>query len=334
MAQFGVVIPSWGEFGDAGAIREVVLAAEDLGYDTAWFGDHVIVPDYAAHISAPNWYEPLTTCIFGAGLTTRLRFGTDVLVAPYRNPVLVAKMLSTADQLSGGRLTLGVGVGYVSGEFAALDAPPYAERGAVTDEYLQVLRTLWECDGSLSFDGRYVQLHDVQFAPAPAQLPFPVWVGGNGAAAYRRAAAYGNGWHPLFPTVDAYRTGREEILRRRREAGGPLAAAAFTFSYSCPQTRVVLDGDAAPLHSATYADLGEIPDEYHYAPAVPEASDGRPLFIGTPEQLVADVDAFVAAGVDHFALRFWAGTPGVTPAEVIDQMRAFAERVVPNVASG
>ena len=327
MAEFGVVIPSWGELGEPGPIREVIQAAESLGFHTAWFGDHVVIPDYAAHISAPRWFEPLTCCIFGAGITTRLRFGTDVLVAPYRNPVLVAKMLSTADQLSGGRLTVGVGVGYVSGEFAALGAPPYAERGAVTDEYLRLFRTLWESDGSLSFDGSYVHLDGVQFAPPPAQQPLPLWVGGNGPAALRRAAALGDGWHPLFPTVDAYRHGREEILRRRDGAGGP-----FTFSYSCPQTRVVVGDDPAALHSTTYADLGEVPDEYSYAPAVPETPDGRPMFIGTPEQLVADIDAFVAVGVDHFALRFWAGTPGVTPAQTIEQMRLFAELVAPNVA--
>ena len=330
MAEFGVVIPSWGEYGDAGAIREVIAAAEALGYDTAWFGDHVVVPDYAAHISAPNWYEPLTLCIYGAGMTTRLRFGTDVLVAPYRNPVLLAKMLSTADQLAGGRLTLGVGVGYVSGEFAALDAPPYAERGAVTDEYLQVLRTLWESDGSLSFDGRYVTLDGVQFAPPPAQQPFPVWVGGNGAG----RAAPGRGVRQrLAPAVPDRRRlpGRPGRDPAPASGGGRGRRRAFTFSYSCPQTRVVTEGETS-LHSTTYADLGEIPDEYHYAPAVPEAADGRPLFIGTPEQLVADIDAFVAVGVDHFALRFWAGTPGVGPAQVIEQMRLFAELVAPNVA--
>ena len=331
MTEFGVVIPSWGEYGDPARIREVIVAAEDLGYHTAWFGDHVVIPDYAAHISAPRWFEPLTCCIFGAGLTTTLRFGTDVLVLPYRNPVVLAKMLSTADQLCGGRLTLGAGVGYVSGEFAALSAPPYDERGAVTDEYLRVLQTLWESEGSLSFDGRYVQLDAVQFAPAPRQQPFPVWVGGNGPAAYRRAAELGTGWHPLFPTVDAYRSGRHAILRRRADAGIADPAAGFTFSYSCPQTRVVVEPDAAPAHSTTYADLGEVPEEYHYAPAVPEAPDGRPRFIGTPEEVVADLRAYVAAGVDHFALRFWAGTPGVEPAQLIEQMRAFAELVVPAV---
>jgi probable F420-dependent oxidoreductase len=326
MTGFGVVIPSWGEYGDPGRIRELVEAAEALGYDTAWFGDHVVVPDYAAHISAPNWYEPLTCCVYGAGVTTRLRFGTDVLVAPYRNPVVLAKMLSTADRLCGGRLTLGVGVGYVSGEFEALGAPPYAERGAVTDEYLAVLHALWESEGSLSYDGRYVALRDVQFAPAPAQQPFPVWVGGNGAAAYRRAARFGTGWHPLFPSVDAYRAGREAITSRRAAEGrdGP-----FTFSYSCPHTTVLTGASAEPAHQASYSDLGEVPDEYLYAPPPPTAPDGRPRFIGTPDELVADVRAYVDAGVDHFALRFWAGTPGVEPSAVIDQMRRFAEDVAP-----
>ncbi|HZP31604.1 MAG TPA: TIGR03619 family F420-dependent LLM class oxidoreductase [Acidimicrobiia bacterium] len=330
MTEFGVVIPSWGDYGDPARIRDVIVAAEELGFHTAWFGDHVIIPDYAAHVSPPNWYEPLACCIYGAGLTTTLRFGTDVLVLPYRNPVALAKMLSTADQLCGGRLTLGVGVGYVSGEFAALGTPPYEQRGAVTDEYLAVLHTLWDADGSLSFDGRYVHLHEVQFAPGPAQRPFPVWVGGNGAAAYRRAARYGTGWHPLFPTVDAYRAGREAILRRRADTG---RSGPFAFSYSCPHTRVVVGRDDAPAHSATYADLGPVPDEYNYAPAVPTTPDGRPRFIGTPDQLVADIAEFVDAGVDHFALRFWAGTPGVTPSEVIDQMRAFREHVAPAFAA-
>ena len=331
MTEFGVVVPSWGEYGDPDRIREVIVAAEELGYHTAWFGDHVIIPDYAAHISAPRWFEPLTCCIFGAGLTTTLRFGTDVLVLPYRNPVVLAKMLSTADQLCGGRLTLGAGVGYVSGEFAALSAPPYDERGAVTDEYLRVLRTLWESEGSLSFDGRYVQLDAVQFAPAPRQQPFPVWVGGNGPAAYRRAAELGTGWHPLFPTVEAYRVGRGRDppppgrLGCRRPGGRLHVLLQLPPDEGRPRTR------AAPAHSTTYADLGEVPDEYHYAPPVPEASDGRPRFIGTPDEVAADLRAYVAAGVDHFALRFWAGTPGVEPAQLIEQMRLFAELVVPAV---
>ena len=326
MTEFGVVVPSWGEYGDPARIREVIVAAEDLGYHTAWFGDHIVIPDYAAHISAPNWFDPLTCCIFGAGITTTLRFGTDVLVAPYRNPVVLAKMLSTADQLCDGRLTLGVGVGYVSGEFTALGAPPYEERGAITDEYLSVLDALWGSDGPISFDGRYIHLHDVHFAPRPRQRPFPVFVGGNGAAAYRRAARYGTGWHPLFPTPDAYRAGRDAILRRRAEAG---RTDGFTFSYSCPHTQVVVEARHDVAHQATYSDFGEVPDEYNYAPAPPAAGDGRPMFVGTPEQLVADVSGFVAAGVEHFALRFWAGSPGVEPAAVVEQMRRFAEDVAP-----
>ena len=327
MTEFGVVIPSWGDLGDAAAIRELISAAEDLGYDTAWFGDHVVIPDYAAHLSPPRWFEPLTCCIYGAGATSRLRFGTDVLVLPYRNPVVLAKMLSTADQLCGGRLTLGAGVGYISGEFAALGTPPYEERGAVTDEYLDVLRFLWESEGSVSFDGRYVSFRDVQFAPPPVQQPLPIWVGGNGPAAFRRAARAGDGWHPLFPTPEAYAAGRERIEGWRVTHAH---ASGFTYSYSCPHTRVLLDASESS-HSTTYADWGEIPDEYGYAPPVPEAAGGRPMFVGTPEQLVDDIRALVGAGVDHFALRFWAGETN-RPDAVIDQMAAFAERVAPAFA--
>src|SRR6516225_2930525 len=115
---FGVVIPATGPFGSQGVFGAVVDAIEDLGYDDVWFGDHVAVPSYAAHITAPDWLEPITCCLLALGRTTRLRAGTDVLVLPYRNPLLVAKMAATADVMSNGRVVLGVGVGYLKGGFA------------------------------------------------------------------------------------------------------------------------------------------------------------------------------------------------------------------------
>src|SRR3954452_5899489 len=144
---FGVVVPPSGAFAMSGALADIVDAAEGLGYADVWFGDHVAVPRYAAAITDPGWMEPLTSCFFALGRTRRLRAGTDVLVAPYRNPLLVAKMAATADVLSGGRLVLGVGVGYLRGEFAALGAD-YAARGAVTDEYLRTLGALWDSAGA------------------------------------------------------------------------------------------------------------------------------------------------------------------------------------------
>src|SRR5687768_7469217 len=122
MTSFGTVIPAFGPFADAGAMTELVDVGEALGFDDVWFGDHVIVPSYATAFTHPEWLDPLTCCFMGLGHTRRMRFGTDVLVAPYRNPILTAKMAATADHLSGGRVILAFGVGYLKGEFSALGA--------------------------------------------------------------------------------------------------------------------------------------------------------------------------------------------------------------------
>lgn len=108
---FGVVIPTWGAYGDPDRIWRLIERAEALDYESAWVGDHLMLPDYATPYSPANWYEALTCCFVAMGRTERIRFGTDVLVAPYRDPRLLAKMAATADRLSGGRLTLGMGVG-------------------------------------------------------------------------------------------------------------------------------------------------------------------------------------------------------------------------------
>jgi probable F420-dependent oxidoreductase len=291
-----------------------------------WFGDHVIVPSYAAALTQPDWLEPLTACFIGMGRTSRLRFGTDVLVAPYRNPVLVAKMAATADHLSGGRLTLGVGVGYLKGEFAALGAD-FAQRGPVTDEFLTVLRTLWESDGVVGYDGPHTSFHDVVFGPHPAQRPLPLWVGGNVPRALRRAAELGDGWHPLFPTPEQYAAARRTILERRRPDAGP-----FTFSYSCAVT-TILDEPPTEFHAGTWDELGDIPDDFSYAPPLPTTDDGRPHFLGTPEQVAADIDEYVDAGVEHFTLRFANGGPGVGVDDMVGLMQRFVSEVAPLVRS-
>jgi alkanesulfonate monooxygenase SsuD/methylene tetrahydromethanopterin reductase-like flavin-dependent oxidoreductase (luciferase family) len=291
--EFGVVVPTWGAFGDPAKIRRLIVHAEELGYASAWVGDHLFLPDYAIHLSPDNWYEALACCLVGMGMTERIRFGTDVLVTPYRDPRLLAKMASTADRLSGGRLTLGMGVGFLEGEFRALGAD-HARRGAVTDEYLSV------------------------------KSPLPIWVGGNGRRGMRRAASLGDGWHPLFPSPGAYAEGRAfiETLRADR-AGQP-----FTFSYSCPETRIVDDAASIPA-STGYAGTEGMPDDYVYAPAPPVAEDGRPLFIGTAEQVGDDIEALVAAGAEHFVLRFWAGDPAKGIEDSMDQMERFVAHVRP-----
>jgi len=322
--KFGVTIPTYGAWGDPAVVRDGVQAAEDLGFDTVWFGDHIVIPSYAAHLSPPNWLEPLSCAFVCAGATKRIRLGVDVLVLPYRNPVWLSQLVASADQLCGGRLTIGTGVGYLTGEFDALGAPDYGQRGAVSDEYLEVLTTLWESDGPVSFSGRWINFADIHAAPPPAQRPMPLWVGGNIGAARRRAALHGNGWHPLFPAADEYRDGRAEILDLRIAAG---VAGGFAFSYSCPPTRVMLT-DAEMPTTVGYGTV-DLPDEYQYAPPFPTAPNGRPRFVGTPDELIEDIREFESAGVEHLALRFSIGTPEEDLAHLTTQMQRFMEHVAP-----
>jgi probable F420-dependent oxidoreductase len=322
---FGVVVPTWGTWADAGAIRETVQALEELGYDTAWFGDHIVVPSYATPISTTSWFEPLSCAFVAAGATSRIRFAFDVLVLPYRHPVWLAKLLSSADHLSGGRVTLGVGVGFLKGEYAALTSAPYRRRGAVTDEYLRVLHLLWESDEAVSFDGEWVQFEDVWAHPRPLQQPFPVWVGGNAPAALRRAATLGNGWHPLFLTPEGYAAGRARILELRAAAG---LEGAFTFSYSASDTCVLLQ-DEEPRSVPSMPEGWAPPEDYGYSPSPPTDANGRVLLTGTPEQVAADVQDLRRAGVDHVALRFGLGFEPLDVEGFVARAERFRTHVLP-----
>ncbi|MFF2543523.1 LLM class flavin-dependent oxidoreductase [Kitasatospora sp. NPDC058063] len=174
--QLGVNVPNFGPGTDPGVLREWARTAEGLGFDLLMVSDHVAVtPDVAERYPEP-FYEPFTTLSWLAGVAPNLRLGTTVLILPYRNPLLVARMTDTLDRLSGGRFVLGVGVGWARREFAALGVP-FGERGRLTDEYLRTLR-----------DAR---------AEEPDRRPVPVWVGGHSEAALRRARRFGDAWHPL-----------------------------------------------------------------------------------------------------------------------------------------
>jgi alkanesulfonate monooxygenase SsuD/methylene tetrahydromethanopterin reductase-like flavin-dependent oxidoreductase (luciferase family) len=230
-------------------------------------------------------------------------------------------MVATADHLSGGRITLGVGTGYLRGEFEILGVD-YAQRGAITDEFLDVVRVLWSSSDTAAYHGTHFEFDDAVFGPAPAQDPVPLWVGGNGRRARRRAAAKGNGWHPLFPTPEEYAAGRADILARR------TPGSAFTFSYSCAVT-TILDRTPPTYVTDTWGELEEIPEDFSYAPAVPMADDGRPRFVGTPDLVAADIEAYVAAGVEHFTLRFAHGGSDVGVAQLLGQMERFMTEIAP-----
>ena len=176
--RLGVNVPNFGPGTNPDVLRRWALTVEGLGFDLLMVSDHIAVtPDVAEQYPAP-FYEPFTTLSWLAGVTRRVRLGTTVLIVPYRHPLLIARMAANLNDLSGGRLVLGVGVGWAREEFAALGVP-FRERGRLTDEHLLAIRAAWRDDAD--YRGG----------------PVPVWIGGNSDAALRRAVRLGDAWHPL-----------------------------------------------------------------------------------------------------------------------------------------
>jgi alkanesulfonate monooxygenase SsuD/methylene tetrahydromethanopterin reductase-like flavin-dependent oxidoreductase (luciferase family) len=178
----GVNVPNFGPGTAPGVLRRWAQTVEGLGFDLLMISDHIVVtPDVAEQYPAP-FYEPFTTLAWLAGITTRIQLGTTVLIVPYRHPLLIARMAANLNDLSGGRLVLGVGAGWAVQEFGALGVP-FEQRGKLTDYYLRAVRAAWENDQDYHAG------------------PIPIWVGGNSDAGLRRAVRLGDAWHPLRFTM-------------------------------------------------------------------------------------------------------------------------------------
>ena len=321
--RIGVVVPTFDPYTSRERFAETVELIESLGFDSAWFGDHVVFRADRPEYLGSSWMDAVACACVGLGMTSRLKFGTDVLVAAYRNPLLLAKMAATASALSDGRMILGLGIGWLEGEFEALGAPPFAARAAVMEEQLQALRQLYEETGALSFDGKWVSYKDVLFEPRPPSA-LPLLVGGNHANALRRAALLGDGWHPLFPTPEDYAAGRADIERIRREAG---ITRPFVYSMSGSEARI-LDSNAEPQSTRVAGESSS------YAPAVGLDETGRQRFIGTAQQVVEDCLEMGRAGVEQIVLRFTVPLdPVIGPPEHLEQISRFGEEVLPHLAN-
>lgn len=231
MTLFGLILPNYDHSpaNNADGLRRAAQAAEAAGFDSVWATDHLLVPDTPRAAPYTNLTEALMTLGYLAGLTRRVKLGTSVIVLPMRNPVIVAKQVAALDVLSGGRTILGVGVGWNETEYGFLNAD-FKRRGRLADEYIQVIRALWESRGLAAFEGETFRFADAAFAPKPVQRGgIPIWIGGTSGAALRRAAALGDGWHPsgLEPAAIAERLSR---LRALRPAGSPAGDRPFTVS--------------------------------------------------------------------------------------------------------
>ncbi len=313
--QFGFNLPNSGRLAAPEIMARIAREGEALGYDYLTLTDHVALPDMAEpgypysesgafySTDSAHRHEMLTAAAWLAAITQRLRLVLAVLVVPHRPAVLAAKQLATIDVLSGGRLTVGIGAGWLKAEFDAVVTTPFSERGAVTDEYLAAFRTLWT-EKKPKIDGRYVHCDGLLLEPKPVQRPHPpIWVGGESGPSLRRAARLGDAWYPigsnqrhLLDSLPRYRAGIERLRRASEAAGRPRDAVALTY-------RVKQYGDVIPAR----------------------ASDGeRRLFSGSDADIIGDIHALRDLGV--VAIDFDFERP--EESAVIAAMRAFKERVL------
>ena len=314
---FGCSAPSAGPLIAPDSLVRVATEAEMLGYDYVTVSDHVMIPtsiasrypysdsgEFPSGAAAPR-LEQLTAATFIAASTSKLRIVTSVMVVPHRPAVLTAKILATLDFLSKGRITLGIGAGWCEEEFIAIGAPPFAERGAVTDEWMMVCKELWTADEP-KFNGKYVQFKDVLFPPKPVQQPIPIWVGGESGPAMRRTAKYGDAWYPIgtnpqFPldTLSRFKAAAARLAVMTEKAGRDPKAVALAY-------RVSSNAEAQPKGTVN----GE-----------------RKLFTGGASDFVGDIKALQDIGVTSFDV----GLFGPSLDATVDNMRRFRDEVVAKV---
>ena len=317
---FACTLPTSGGFADPGALGALAQTAEGLGFDSVWVSDHVVVPERIASSypyspdgrfpTSPTqpYLEPLAGLGYLAGVTRAIRLGTAVLILPYRHPLLTAKMVATLDNLSGGRIDLGIGVGWMREEFLALGATEemYTRRGRVTDEQLRILKTVWTQDVA-GYEGEFYRFEPLGVHPHPLQKPHPpIWVGGHSPVAIRRTARYADVWLPIGarPPADL----------------PPDELAAGIASLRAEAKRAGRDPSSVRVCFSTLVDL-DPPDGSSAAPPRP--------FSGSPEQIALQFQRYLEVGVDSFMVGFGPRPP----AEYERRMRLFAEQVRPAVAS-
>jgi probable F420-dependent oxidoreductase len=290
----GLTIPTRGPLATREGIEAMARQAETLGFDHLSLSDHLVVPrsidsryPYSesgewAGAASGDCFEQFTELAWLAAITSKLRLITAVAVIPYRAAVHSAKIIATIDVLSGGRMVLGVGAGWMREEFEALGAPPFEARGRVTDEYLQAFKTLWTEDAP-RLEGEFVRFDHISFLPKPIQQPVPIWVGGESPPAMRRTARLGDVWFPIGNNP------RHPLDTLARMEGGLQRLHATAEQHG---------RDPATIGTAYYAGW------FDATQTKTLESGERHLMTGTPAQLAADIDGLAALGVKDLVLNF------------------------------
>ncbi len=305
--KIGVFLPISGRATGPETLMQAAQGAEQQGFDSIWSADRVVTPwqintfyPYSENhefIVPPDrpFLDSFTCLAFLAGCTEKIMLGISVLVLPYRHPLYWARVAASIERLSKGRLIMGVGVGWMEEEFAALGVP-FKERGKMTDEQLEIVEKLWS-EEHISYEGQFYSIQDVAFYPKPMQR-IPIWIGGEGMAAMRRTAKYGDAWFPYYIDITAtqLRERFDTIRRMAAEAGRDPDQIQLACCRAIEVTR-----DAVPQEETRLR--------------------------GTPEQLIEALNAYREAGVDHIALQF------MVPRwpDRVEQIERFASEVMPHV---
>ena len=317
----GALVQNFAGFPETGrsarACIDFAVHAEGAGFDSAWVTDHVVLPAerksrYPHNDSGMfpySWqqdiHDPIVLLSALAQAPQRVELGVAVLVIPYRHPLTTAKMLATADQLAEGRIILGAGVGWLHDEFAALGLSDdvFAHRGSVTEDYLRAMRAAWTAEGAASYDGDYVRFHDVGTYPRPARSPHPpIWVGGKGDRALRRAARLGDGYLAISADPTMLRAEVSRLHSFATDIGRDPAELTIALIDGIVVTPRPLGASRAPLH-------------------------------GTAEQIVEGLCAFQDAGLQHVVAGVrYAGD--ATFAASVGALEIVAADVLPQVQTG
>jgi len=266
----GVNVPNFGPGTDPGVLRRWALTVEGLGFDLLMISDHIAVTaDVAEQYPAP-FYEPFTTLAWLAGLTGRIRLGTTVLIVPYRHPLLTARMAANLNDLSGGRLVLGIGTGWAAQEFGALDVP-FQQRGKLTDDYLRAVRAAWADQQ----DYRGGQI--------------PIWVGGNSDAGLRRAVRLGEAWHPLRFTMPWMREAVRRMTAFADEQRRPVPGLVPRIALRLTESPVT-----APGRLAGEGTIGQVLDDLAELRLLGAGTVVLDPFCGDPAETLRPEDAWQA----------------------------------------
>jgi probable F420-dependent oxidoreductase len=311
--RFGFYLPTRGPLATRRDIKAYLSTAEEVGFSSVAVADHIVVPTaiestypYTVKgnfLSKGDAMEQLSLMAFVAAASETLRIISSVMIVPHRNPILVAKAIATSDVLSEGRMTIGVGVGWMAEEFAALDAPDFKKRGAVTDEYIRIWKKLWTGE-AVSYDGEFYGFEELYCQPAPPQNPHPpIWIGGHSNPALRRVARLADGWHPVGATAASPLPPSEmrqklAQLRELTEAEG-RDFDALTISYKAP----------------------------FYDGGVPPDGETRRLFTGGTSAALDDIAEMADVGVEELIFDF----RGETIEASLAAMRGFSEDVMSQV---